>query len=164
MSYDAKFEDAIFSDQPLRLGIETPEDLEIASALVQDAVGLTGEISWMPKRRRLALLVNRFRWEDHTQAERQARDFERVRSALVFDNVLAVRANGLDPSDRDTVFSILRLGFEMTEEPSGTVSLALAGDGALALDVEVLNARILDLTRPWAATRAPDHKLDEIGE
>lgn len=161
MSEDARFLDVAPSDQPLRLGIASAEDLQIASALMQDCVGLTGEISWMPRRRRLALLVNRFRWEDREAAERQRRAFERVRTALVFDSVLAVRASGLNPSDKDTVYSVLRMTFEEADPPAGTLTLDLAGDGALALDVECLDGQIVDLSRPWAAQGAPDHKLDE---
>lgn len=160
MSDDARFGDAVFSDQPLRLGVETPEDLEIASALVQDAVGQVSEISWMPRRHRLAMLVNRFRWEDTDSAKREKRGYERVRTAIVFDSVLAVRSGGLDPSDKDTVYSILHVSFEPGEAPAGTVTLHLAGDGVLALDVECLDARILDLTRPWEAKRLPEHDLD----
>ena len=160
MTDDARFEDAVFSDQPLRLAVETAEDLEVASALVQDAIGRVGEISWMPRRRRIAMLVNRFRWEDRDAASRQSREFERVRAAIVFDGVLTVRTNGLDPADKETIYAILRIGFEPGEEPGGTVTLDLAGDGALALDVECLDARIVDLSRPWAARGVPDHELD----
>ena len=160
MTEDARFTDVAVSDQPLRLGIATAEDLEVASALMQDAVGLTGEISWMPKRRRLALLVNRFRWEDREAAEAERRDVERVRTALVIDDVLAVRANGLNPGEKDTIYSILRMSFEEGDAPAGTLTLDLAGDGALALDVECLEARVLDVSRPWVARGTPDHKLD----
>lgn len=161
MTEDARFHDVAPSDQPLRLGIASAEDLDVASALLQDCVGMAGEISWMPRRRRLALLVNRFRWEDREAAERQGRSFERVRTALVFDSVQAVRSSGLDPSDKDTVYSILRMRFEEHEAPSGTLMLDLAGDGALALDVECLDGQVLDLSRPWIARTAPDHKLEE---
>lgn len=161
MTDDARFQDVATSDQPLRLGIETVEDLEIASALVQDAVGLAGEISWMPRRRRLAILVNRFRWEDREAAEVQKRDYERVRTALVFDGVDAVRANGLDPSDKETIYSILGIRFEEGDLPAGTVTLELAGDGALALDVECLDGRVVDMSRPWKARGAPDHALED---
>ena len=161
MSEDARFHDVAPTDQPLRLGIASADDLEIASALIQDCVGMAGEISWMPRRRRLALLVNRFRWEDREAAERQRRSFERVRTALVFDSVLAVRASGLDPADKETVYSILRMTFEEGEAPAGTLTLDLAGDGALALDVECIDGQVLDLSRPWITRSAPDHKLEE---
>ena len=159
---DARFEDAAFADRPLRLALETPEDIPVASALVQDAVGLSGEITWMPRRRRLVLLINRFRWEDREDAERAGRAYERVRSALIFDSVLFVRASGLDPRDKDTVYSVLQIAFTPGEDGAGTIELALAGDGALAVEVECIDARLIDLTKPWEARAgAPEHDIDD---
>ena len=65
---DARFEDAPLSDKPLRLKAESDDDLAVISSLLQDAVGKSGDIAWMPKKRRLVALVNRFRWrsEEHT--------------------------------------------------------------------------------------------------
>ena len=101
MAEDARFEDAAFTDQPLKLGVQSAEDIPVISALVQDAVGLAGEISWMPRRRRVAILLNRFRWEDKDDATRSGRPFERVRAAVTFESVLSLRANGLNPAEKD---------------------------------------------------------------
>lgn len=154
------------SDRPLRLLAVTAEDLGILSALLQDAVGRAGEIAWMPRRRRLAMLLNRFRWEDRAAAERQRRPFERVRSCLLFDNVLAVRGRGVDPRERKATLSLLRVDF--APEPhegaaGGLVTISLAGGGEIALQVECIEARLVDTTRPWEARApgAPDHRLDE---
>ena len=120
---DARFEDAGFSDAPLRLKIEDTDDLTIVSALVQDAVGLTGEITWMPKRRRVVILLNRFRWEDKDDAKRAGRPFERVRVAVTFDSVLSIKANGLNPSEKDTIYSILGLNWTPEDDAAGTKQL-----------------------------------------
>ena len=56
MTSDARFEDGV--ERPVRLIARTEEDLDVISALVQDAVGQTGEVSWMPKRRRFGMLLN----------------------------------------------------------------------------------------------------------
>lgn len=157
---DARFEDGIYTDQPLRLGAETAEDLQVISSLVQDAVGTTGEISWMPRRRRLVMLVNRFRWEDKEAAGREGRTFERVRTALMFDDVQGVKSQGLPVQDPDTVYSVLALAFDPGEDGAGQIQLTLAGDGMLALNVECINLRLTDLTRPWETTNAPDHGAD----
>lgn len=157
---DATFEDGDYADRPLLLGAETPDDLQVASSLVQDAVGVTGEISWMPRRRRLLLLLNRFRWEHKEAAEREGRPHERVRTALMFDDVIRVRAQGLPPGDANNVYSILAISFEPGTDGAGEIRLTLAGDGLLALDVECINMRLTDLTRPWQARRAPDHQAD----
>ncbi|MEO1491534.1 MAG: DUF2948 family protein [Pseudomonadota bacterium] len=162
---DARFEDLDYAGDPVRLAVETPEDVPIAASLLQDAVAVTGEISWMPKRRRLALLLNRFRWEDRDAAEADGRPFERVRAALVIDSAQAVQARGVDPKDKDQIISVLSMSFEPASDQegdvSGTVILTLAGDGEIAARVECLDIRIMDMSQPWAAPsgRAPDHAL-----
>jgi hypothetical protein len=149
MTEDARFEDG--SERPLRLRAETPEDLTVISALVQDAVAETSEIAWARRHRRFALLVNRFRWEDAPAAERQGRPFERVQALLSIEGVLAARASGVDPADRDLVLSLLALGFEPGEDGAGTVRIVLAGDGEIALEVEALDVTLADVTRPYEA-------------
>lgn len=160
---DARFEDGVpASDKPLRLAVEGVDDLNVASALLQDAVGTAGEISWMPRRRRLAMLVNRFRWEDYELATQQRRPFERVRTAILIDSVLDVKARGLDPTDKETLFSLLNLTFEAGEDGAGRLIVQLAGDGDLALQVECLDLQISDVSKPWVAKAgAPDHHVDE---
>ncbi len=84
---DATFEDG--GERPLRLVAQDADDLPVISALVQDAVLTVTDMKCDPKRRRFALLVNRFRWEDRAEAaERVGRAYERVRSVLVVEDVL----------------------------------------------------------------------------
>jgi len=159
---DARFEDYDSGDRPLRLVVAESDDLPVVSALIQDAVGQVGEISWMPKRRRLVLVLNRFRWEDTVAAEKDRRPYQRVRSALVFDGVLAVQTNGPNPADKDMVYSVLQARFDPADDGAGAVVLELAGDGALVLDVECLDGRLIDVSVPWDAKSgsAPEHPLD----
>jgi hypothetical protein len=155
MTGDARFEDG--AERPVRLRAETPEDLGVMSALLQDAIAQTSEIAWSRKHRRFTLLLNRFRWEDAPAAERQGRPFERVRAILAVDSVLRARTSGVDPKDRDLVLELLALVFEPGAEGAGTLRLILAGDGEIALDVECLDARLADVTRPYAARSRPSH-------
>ena len=157
---DASFEDGAYAERPLRIAGQTEDDLNVISALLQDAVGTVREISWMPKRRRLIVLVNRFRWEDHEAAGRERRPAERVRCALVADGVLRVRGRGIDPRDPETVFSLLAIRFEAGDDGAGTLVLQLAGDGDVALGVECIDVRLVDLTKPWEAKGAPSHDLE----
>lgn len=154
---DARFEDGV--ERPLRLKVESPDDLAIVSALLQDAVAETGEIAWARRRRRFTLLLNRFRWEDADHARRQGRPFERVRTLLVFDDVLTARSDGVDPADKATVLDLLSIVFEPGEDASGRVRLIFAGHGEIALDVECLDVTLTDVTRPYEAPsgRAPSH-------
>lgn len=157
MTDDARFEDG--AERPLRLRAEDAEDLSVMAALVQDAVLTGADIGYDRARRRFSLLLNRFRWEDRAAAERRGREFERVRAILAFDDVQKAAHQGLDQKDADTVLSLLTLAFEPGEDGTGRVVLTFSGDGAVALDVEAVNAVLQDVTRPYAAPsgKAPRH-------
>ena len=151
---DARFQDG--GEGPLRLIAQDAEDLKIIAALVQDAVLPVTELKYDAKRRRFALMLNRFRWEDRTEAEQVGRAYERVRSMLVVEDVRKVQSFGFDRADKDLVLSVLSMSFEPGEDGTGRVILTLAGDGAIALDVEALDIRLDDVTRPY---RAPSGKV-----
>lgn len=153
---DARFEDA--REAPLHLKALDAEDLKVISALVQDAVFPGSEMTWQPRRRRFALLLNRFRWEDAEAARRRGRDFERVQAVLAVEDVRKVASQGVERGG-DTVYSLLSMSWEPGDEGTGRLVLTLAGDGAIALDVEALEVTLKDVTRPYRAPsrRAPDH-------
>ena len=157
MTMDAKFEDG--GEAPLNIGALDSEDLTVISAMVQDAVLPIGEISWKANQRRLALLINRFRWEDKTNAERQGRPVERVQSLLVIDTVLSVASQGLDRSQKDLVLSMLSITMENADNGDCFLTVTLAGDGALRIRVEAVEVQLRDVTRPYAAPsrKSPHH-------
>lgn len=149
---DARFSDS--AEQPVRLRAESVQDLEVISALLQDAVGRTDRVAWTPRRHRFTALLNRFRWEDAAAAARQKRPYERVQALLVVDGALKVRAAALDPTDRSTVLSLLALDFEPGAEGAGVLRLRLAGGAEMALDVECLDVTLMDVSRPYQAQSA----------
>ncbi|KEJ89677.1 DUF2948 family protein [Sulfitobacter donghicola] len=154
MSNDARFEDG--GESPLNLGALDAEDLSVISSLVQDAVFPASEMSWHKGEGRFALLLNRMRWEDEGAARHAP---ERVQSVLMFANVQGVASQGVPKGDADTVLSVLHIGFEETDAPSGHVILTLAGDGAIRLSVEALDVSLKDVTRPYVAPskKRPHH-------
>lgn len=154
---DAKFEDG--GEAPLRLIARDVEDLQVVSALVQDAVFPGSEMRWMSKERRFAILLNRFRWEDAPGAERRRRDFERVQTVMMVSDVLSVRSQGVPKGDADMVLSVLSVTFEPADDGAGELLITLAGDGAISCKVEALEVMLKDVTRPYIAPsrRAPDH-------
>ena len=155
---DARFEDG--AEGPLRLVAQDAEGLAVLSALLQDAVFPITEMSFAAKRRRFALLLNRFRWEDRDAADMAQRRYERVQSLLVFEDVLSVQSQGIDRGDADTVLSLLEVRFVPGEDGTGRIELVLAGDGAIALQVETLDATLRDVSKPYVAPsgRVPQHE------
>ena len=155
---DARFEDG--APVRLRLRAETPEDLAIVSALLQDSVAEVGAVAWLPRRRRLAALVSRVRWEAAPPpGQTETRPVERVRTLVGIEGALRVRATGLDPRDRDQIVSILALQFSPGPEGAGVLTLVLAGDGAVEVEVEMLEVTLTDVSDPYPASagRLPTH-------
>lgn len=152
---DARFEDG--REAPLNLGALDAGDLQVISALAQDAVFPATEMTWRPAERRFALLINRFRWEDDPGAGHPP---ERVQSLLVFENVLGVASQGVPRGDKDTILSLLEIGFQEETPPGGQILLTLAGDGALRLRTEALEVTLRDVTRPYVAPsrKRPGHE------
>jgi hypothetical protein len=111
-------------------------------------------MAWQSSERRFALLLNRFRWE-----ARGASQVERVQSVLSFEDVKAVQTQGFDRTDPDLVLSLLSLTFTPERDGAGACLLTFAGDGAIRLEVEALEAGLRDVTRPYLspANRAPSH-------
>lgn len=138
----------------LKLLALDPDDLEVVSAQVQDAVLKVGDIHWRPAEKRLVIVLNRFAWE--TTGTRP-KTFERRRSALDLGRVTAVKAQHLSPDRPDTVLELLTIRFAETEAPSGWVELLFAGGATLRAEVECLEARLTDLGAAWSTACCPNH-------
>ena len=135
----------------LKLAAEDAEDLEVISARLQDAVAKLKNITWLPRKRRFAAVVNRLQWEEGGKT--------RVRAGLHFDGVLKVQSQKVKLGAGEAVVSVLALNFKPNggEDPGGVVEIVLAGGGLLRLTVECIDAELVDMTAGWAARATPDH-------
>jgi hypothetical protein len=139
----------------LKLMAEDAADLDIIGAAVQDALVRVGDISFDHKARRLAMLLSRFRWEEASETG----PFERVRSALSFESVLSVKSKKVRLDSPDALASMLSVAFTPDEEPpGGVVKLFLAGGGEVEIQVECLDALLIDMGAAWRTPRRPDHE------
>jgi hypothetical protein len=143
------------------LAARDAEDLEVLSARLQDAVATLGDLVFLKKQHRFAGLFNRFKWE----ADKNVR----VRSGLCFDGVLSVRSRNLKLGAPEAVVELLAVRFTpktagdpaAAGDPAGTAELVFAGDGAILLDVECLEAALSDESGEWAARGRPCHDDEE---
>lgn len=133
--------------EPLRLLAEDDHDLAILSAALQDAVLTPSDIVWEPSARRVTLSLSRYCWECGGS---------RVRAALQFGDVQAVKSRRL-PRLPDAALELLALDFAPVEAPGGRVILMFAGGGDLRIDVECLDAVLVDLDQPWRVEKTPSH-------
>ena len=152
MNRDAGFSDGAVAG-PLRLWATEADDLQVISALSQDAVLPASEMRWSKSRRELALLLNRFRWESNVRPP------QRVRSVLTVAEANGVRGQGVVPGNSNTVLSLLAIEWKPGTDADGILRLVFAGDGIVEADCECLDITLRDVTRPYAAPsgQAPNH-------
>lgn len=142
--------------QPLRLLAQDEEDLKVISACLQDALTTVGDISYEKRRRRFAMLMQRFRWE---VAGRRGGG-ERVNAMLHFDFVTRVRTTGIAQDDRRGLLPLLALTIRPADD-GVIIRLAFAGGGAIELTAECIDAQLNDIGAAWQTPRRPDHDLDQ---
>ena len=158
MSEDARFEDG--EDKALNIGAFDKRDLEVVSSLVQDSILPTSEIKWLSNSDKLAILINRFRWEDTKLS--QGKNLERVRSLLMINHVKNISSSGFSPKQKDRILSILSISFDGVEGGSGSVLIVVSGNGGIRVEVDALEINLRDVTIPYIAPSGlvPDHKND----
>ena len=153
MANDARFEDAY--SNPIRLEALDAEDLQVISTLCQDAIVLGQDISWQISKRRLTFLLNRFRWEEHSDEP------ERVRSLLIFNDVKKVSSKAILRGDVSNIYSLLSLEFELDDEVSGHFTITFADEALISISAECLDVKLQDVTRPYKSPSGQKPKHEE---
>jgi len=130
------------------------DDLGVLSAHLQDAAVKVGDMAFLPRERRFALVANRFDWID------QADGNVRRRSGVRLERVLAAQVTGLDLMQADQTLALLAVAYEPVagSEPEGYVTLQFSGGAAVRLRVECIEAELKDLGAAWTTARRPTHE------
>jgi hypothetical protein len=131
----------------LKLLAVDAEDLAVISSAVQDALVPVRDCAWFKEDRRFALLINRFRWEVEEEP------YSRTHSALVFNDVTAVRHHQVPLGEPDRVLELLAVA----QEGPSTVVLRFAADRAIRLEIGRLACHLEDVGEPWATPWKPAH-------
>ena len=142
----------------LKFVVLDEEDLEIVSAHLQDAVVKVADVLWRPQESRVVVALNRFDWEGVKPGNPE---YRRRRSALRFERVVACKCKGVNPAGKDSVLNLLAVEFAETDAPAGVVTLVFSGGGAVRIDVECLEAELVDLGPTWTTGTCPAHATEE---
>lgn len=141
----------------VRLKADSEEDLAVLSAMIQDATIRVGDIAWLKSKRRFAVVLNRYRWEE--DAPQGNKKPERVRAALRFENVLAATFKNVPVGDKDHILGLLAVSARTDDDGGGMLDLDFSGFASIRLEVECIEAYLEDMTRPWRALARPDHDV-----
>jgi hypothetical protein len=140
----------------LKLFAEDVHDLNVFSAYLQDSVIVANDIKFLPKTKKLICVFNRFMWED---AEKGVfRCNKRIRSALVFDNVLMVKSKAINPKKKTKILEFLAIKTEIKNNYFD-IRLIFSGDSILLVKAEEIESSLEDFGKTWETNYKPKHKI-----
>ena len=158
-------DDLIEAATPLKLIALDADDLDVVSALVQDAITRSSEMRYLHEENAFVLVVDRLARE--LRPERYGplglrKRWQRRRAMLDLRRVTRVQRQGLAQGAsraNEEPLVLLAATFEAAgaDQPGGTIELAFAGGATLRLDVEVVEARLTDLGPAWKSAATPRH-------
>jgi len=147
----------------LKLKAQSQDDLNVISAVLQDAAVRVGDIAHLNDRRQFALVASRYRWEKAAggkSAKRKRKTGERVRTGLHFECVLKAEAQHVPMQDPDHVMALLAIEAEESEDGMVLIKLEFSGYATIRLTVECIEVYLKDMTAPWRALTTPAHAID----
>ena len=137
----------------LKLSALDADDLGVISAAVQDALVAVRDCAYFKDEKRFVLLLNRFQWEADPAVEAA---HSRTHSALVFNEVTAVRHHQIPLDEPDRMLELLAV----TLENDGSVALRFASGRAIRLEIGRLACHLGDVGEPWPTPWKPAHPVE----
>jgi hypothetical protein len=141
----------------LKLSALDADDLDVISAAVQDALAVVRDCVYFSDEKRFVLLLNRFRWEADPTVDAP---YWRTHSALVFNEVTAVRHHNIPLHEPDRMLELLALSLEYGGGSDRVVTLRFAADRAIRLEIARLACHLGDVGEPWPTPWKPAHPVD----
>ena len=137
----------------LKLSALDADDLGVISAAVQDALVAVRDCAYFKDEKRFVLLLNRFQWEADPAIKVA---HSRTHSALVFNEVTAVRHHQIPLGEPDRMLELLAV----TLENDGSVALRFSSGRAIRLEIGRLACHLGDVGEPWPTPWKPAHPVE----
>lgn len=140
----------------LKLLAKDVEDLEVVSALLQDAIAPVCDMAYQPSERMFVMVVNRFCWceRDVESEDNNNLCHERVRCAVSVGGVANVQLHGLDLSERGKILELLAVLLK-----NNIMEFVFAGGGVIRLALDNWNMKVGDFGEPWPTSCQPVHEV-----
>ena len=137
----------------LKLSALDADDLGVVSADVQDALVAVRDCAYFKDEKRFVLLLNRFQWEADPSIDSA---HSRTHSALVFNEVTAVRHHNIPLGEPDRMLELLAISLENDH----SVALRFAAGRAIRLEIGRLACHLGDVGEPWPTPWKPAHPAE----
>jgi hypothetical protein len=142
----------------IKLMAKDSEDLQIISAILQDAIVPVMDMKYEKAERRFVMVANRFCWEKAVREKKRCSEtgdkpcYERINAAIRISGVDAAQMLGFDLTKRNQMLGLLAI----VQQGSDLV-LTFADNKGLKLSVKDWALQIEDVGESWPTPNAPHH-------
>ena len=146
-------------DSRVRLRAASMPDVEVISALLQDAIIPGEDMTFDRAGRRFVMVANRFCWDrqplDGVTSE-TARPYERRLCGVRIEGVSAVAASGMPAARRGALFNLLAI--TVSDKTDGRVDILFSDGVSLRLAVDGVSILAEDLDDGRPTSIMPSHE------
>ena len=145
-----------YADSAISLRCKQPQDLEVASSLLQDALVGNADLCFEKSKNRFLFVANRFCWEAATKISKD-KSYYRVLSGVNIQNVTSVKHQNLTHynDENSTLFyNLLTIEYD---SDNNEVMLVFSENVSVKLIVSELDIFIRDIAEPYPTTQIPNH-------
>ena len=136
------------TDKPLKLRAKDSEDVQVISAILQDAIAPVVDMAYRPAEKDFIMIVQRFCRDEHGGTS-----FERVRCAVHVHGVTGAQLHGIDQARTEDMLDLLAV---MPE--ANSLQFVFAGGGRIKLNLADWSLILEDFGEPWPAMCEPCHE------
>jgi len=133
--------------EALRLKGKDAEDLQVISAVLQDAIAPVCDMAYLPEDKQFVMVVHRLRREP-----KEEKLLERICCAVNIRGVTRAQLQNIDLAKRSRMLDLLAV---MPEDKTATI--VFAGDAKVKLHLEDWSVVVEDFGSPWPAQCNPCH-------
>ncbi len=136
--------------KPLKLRAKDVEDMQVISAVLQDAIAPVCDMAYRPEEKDFVMVVQRFCRESH---DKEGTCFERMRSAVHVLGVESAQLQNIDQSRSEDMLDLLAVMLD-----KDGLQLVFAGGGKIRLKLGDWSLILEDFGEPWPASCEPCHE------
>ena len=141
----------------LKLIGKNQEDLKVISAYSQDSIVNVKDMVFLKENRTFVMIANRYMWEDVEKGV--FRQNRRIRCAIKFEEVLAVKSKNINQKNKNKPLECLTIECNLITDNNYDIKFFFSGDSVITLVSEAIEVVMHDLGKPWNVKHVPIHKI-----
>jgi len=141
----------------LKLIGKNQEDLKVISAYSQDSIVNVKDMVFLKENRTFIMITNRYMWEDVEKGV--FRQNRRIRCAIKFEEVLAVKSKNINQKNKNKPLECLTIACNLITDNNYDIKIFFSGDSVITLVSEAIEVVMHDLGKPWNVKNVPIHKI-----